>query len=86
MFEFTPPCAFPTEFAHRVRLAWQSADEPLEARPRQPRIGEVEHVDAVVAEQIGFDGLRMFIEEPEEANYSGIVASNPPSMIDPRSR
>lgn len=85
MFLLAPTDRVTDDLSHRPRLAREPLDKSPEPRPRE-RSGQVANVDLPFVEEVDFEGLRMFIKEREEANYSGIVASKPPSMIDPSSR
>ncbi|GKQ35651.1 hypothetical protein ALMP_21940 [Streptomyces sp. A012304] len=70
MVRHRPLGGLPVQVPVEGAVPWQVLDEH-----REPPRGEavpvpVEQVDAVVAEQIRFEGLGVFVDEPDEAQPS----------------
>lgn len=66
-----------------VRLPWQASEQRLQSSPRQPRRAQIEQVDVVPAEKVGFDCLPVLGENGEEADYFPSEVPLASSMIAP---
>lgn len=64
-----------------ARFAGQLLDEASEATPREPLGAEVEQIEPVSLEEIGFERFCVFREEREKRRYSGRLRSKPSSTI-----